>query len=80
LQQLKSTLRQTESVDESTKDLPSGHQINQFSSGVFNLIGTIESGQNEKETVDIGVSTEMALGIQFDLLPKEVNANTDQLL
>lgn len=80
LQQLKSTLRQTESVDKSTKDLPSGHQINQFSSGVFNLIGTIESGQNEKETVDIGVSTAMALGIQFDLLPKEVNANTDQLL
>jgi hypothetical protein len=28
LRQLKSTLRQTESVDKSTKDLPSGHQIN----------------------------------------------------
>lgn len=81
LQQMKSTLQQTMgTVDNSTEDLLSGHQINQFSSGEFNLIGTNELGQNQKETVDIGISTTMALGIQCSLLANEYNANTDQLL
>lgn len=83
LQQVKSTLRQTmETFDKSTEDLLSGHQINQFSSGEFNLIGTNEPGQNEKETVGIGISisTTMALGIECGLLANEFNANPDQLL
>lgn len=81
LQQRKSTLRHTvETVDKNTEDFPSGHQVNEFPSGIFNPIGTNEPGQYEQKTVDIGVSTEMTLGVQFDLSANEGYANTDQLL
>lgn len=80
LQQWKSTLRHTvESVDKNTED-PSGHQVNEFPSGIFNLIGTNEPGQYEQKTVDVGVSMEMTLGVQFDLSANEGYVNTDQLL
>eukprot|EP01018_Ginkgo_biloba_P015078 Gb_04525 [translate_table: standard] len=69
MQQLKFTLRQaSENLEQTTENLPSGSNINEFSGGIFPpMVGTNETGQCQKEIAASEVLPVLSLGQQLSL-------------